>query len=592
MIITATRTDKTIRDIPSSAEIMNMEGIRMSNVLTLDELFKQAAGVDLQGSSYPGARIKLNMRGLTPGFQSKRVLVLMDGRRVNDEYQGNVEFALIPVNGIERIEVIRGPASALYGSNAMGGVIQIFTRKGQKTPLTIISAEAGSDNTQNYTVSHGAIVGAIDYFLSAGHVQTDGYTDNSDGTDRDWRALNAHLNTGLAIDDSSEIRLNAGGYSGSGTDEEADREADRDYQMLTYTLNAGRPGKAGLIVRAYRNGTSDTYNWKYPGKGVYDQETLSADIQQSLWMGERNHIVLGGEVRRESVDINEVSGPINEETDTTGVFVQDEILFGSSLKITAGLRNDYNSDFDGAYSPRLGMLWKTSDNSEVFTSVNRAWRAPGLSDRFARVQYMGMTFEGNPDLDPETLMACEIGMRHRQQDSMKTGITFFYNDMEDSFDFIIDPDGVFRSRNATRMTTLGMEAEFQYFFAPDISIAANYSFMEGKYKEFDSNPAVEGNQPAYLAPHKAGLQADFVCPLGNSHSIRWRFVDSRYGDAQNDTANEMDDYMTVDWRTRIPMTDNMDITLNVNNLFDEEYQEFPEFNQPGRTFMAGAELRF
>ncbi|MBN2302731.1 MAG: TonB-dependent receptor [Lentisphaerae bacterium] len=592
VIVVAARIEQNMLNVPASVEILAEDAINMSNIITVDELFKTAVGVDLQGSGFPGSPIKLNMRGLTPGFQSKRVLVLVDGRRLNDEYQGNAEFALLPADSIQRIEIIHGPASALYGSNAMGGVINIITRKGTDTPITIIEASGGSYNTQHYKISHGAKFGSVNYFITGSHVETDGYLNNEDGTDRNWRADNTTFNIGTVLNTTSEIRLHVGAYLGKGSDEESDRESRKNHQMLIYTLKWNDNMDACLIVRAYQNASRDKYDWKYPGVGIYDQQTLAGEIQQSFWVGNSHRVVIGGEFRQENVDIEEVAGPINEATDTTGLYLQDEILIGETINIMAGIRNDANDDYADAWSPRLGALWHATKNSEIFASVNRAWRAPGMSDRFVMIQYMGMTFQGNPDLDPEILTAYEIGMRHRVPNKLNIETVLFYNDMKDSFDFIMDTDGVFRNRNATHMITYGIEAGVRYQINETYSIAANYSYTDGEYEQFDSNPAVEGNQPAYLAPHKVAVQLDFLCPLGWKHSWRWRYVDARFGDAQNDPANKMDDYMTVDWRLRIPVTKHADLTLNLDNLFDEKYREFPSFNQPGLIIMAGAEVTF
>ena len=239
MVVTATRTRRNLFDLPASIEIIDTAGVEAANAISVDELFKTATGVNLQGSGFPGSAIRLNLRGLTTGFQSKRVLVLVDGRRINDQFQGNVEFALIPADSIERIEILRGPASALYGSNAMGGVILITTRNGKGLgkgagphglPATRARAAGGSHGTCHFRLSHGGRNGPLDYLVTGSHVDTEGYTRNTDGTDRDWSARNLAGNFGWQIDENTELRFFTGAYWGTGTDENSDRESRKDYQ--------------------------------------------------------------------------------------------------------------------------------------------------------------------------------------------------------------------------------------------------------------------------------------------------------------------------------------------------------------------------
>jgi outer membrane cobalamin receptor len=449
ILVTATRTRKRASDVPASARVLDGDSVRAENVVNVDELFRDVSGVDLQASGFPGSAVKLNLRGLTPGYQSKRVLVLVDGRRQNDAFQGNVEFALLPADAIGRIEVVKGPGSALYGSGAMGGTISIVSRRGALTPVTEILAEMGQHGTQRVRAQHGWKPGALDYFVSASHVETDGYTQNSDGTARDWSAQNLAANVGYELGRDAEVRGFVGTYAGKGTDENSERETRRDYQAARTVWRWDRDRAAELRVLVYRNAERTAYDWKYPGEGIYRLRTLAADLQQSLWVTDGHLASLGGELRRESVDIDEVAGPIDEATGLGALFVQDEIYLCDTLQVTCGLRHDYNGDYGGEWSPRAGILWRPVAAVDVFVSAARAHRAPGLSDRFVNVEFSGNRFEGNPDLDPETLTAYELGARLRPAQAVSLELALFYNDLSDSFDFILEPDGVFRARNVT-----------------------------------------------------------------------------------------------------------------------------------------------
>ncbi len=598
VVVTATRTARAVDDVAGSVEVIPRAKVQQEAAINVDELFRGVGGVDLQGSGMPGAQIKLNMRGLTPGYQSKRILVLMDGRRINEQYQGNAEFSLIPADGLDRVEVLRGPASALYGSGAMGGVIQLFSRRGRDVVgddhnhATGVRAASGTYETHHLQFWQGGVMGETDYFINGSYVETDGYLQNRDGSDRDWAAWRIGGNLGWATGEASELRAFAGIYHGRGRDDNSRRTAEKNFQQIDWTWGWDANRDAQLVLRAWRNGDEDTYEWVYPGTGIYDQETLGAEAQQSLWLGDRNQLTAGFEVREESVDIDEVSGPIDESTSVVAAYLQDEIIVSETLDVSAGVRYDNTGGYGEEWSPRVGAVWHPCEHADVYASVNIAHRAPGLSDRFVMQEFNGMLFVGNPDLDPETLTAYELGTRIRPCDRTQISLALFRNDMDDSFDFARDPDGVFRIRNVTESKTQGAEASFRARLCDHATLFGNWSYTEGVYEESAGDPRIVDKQLAYLAPNKGALGLDIEGLGRTSHTLLCRYVGERYGDATNTKENRMDDYVVADWRGRFHATENIDLTLNVSNIFDTSYEEFPGVEQPGVVVMTGVEGRF
>ena len=288
MIVTPTRTETARIDVPAATEIIRSDAIDLQGPGTVDALFRSMPGVDLLSSDFPGEPVKLSMRGLTAGFQTKRVLVMQDGRRLNEQYQGNVEFMTLPADHIERIEVVRGPGSALYGSGAMGGVVNIITRRGGDVPETAVSAGYGTHNTMRSTMRHGARIGDIDYSLGGSFIETDGYLSRPDGTPLDWRAANVDATIGWELSTQTGLRFFTGAYRGDGAEFSADRKARKHYQMVDVQhrwLDA-RDGR--LELRLYRNGQRDDYAWLGRGTGFYDQRTLAAEAVQSFWATARH----------------------------------------------------------------------------------------------------------------------------------------------------------------------------------------------------------------------------------------------------------------------------------------------------------------
>ena len=592
IVVTSTRSAQRPRDVPGSMTVLSQPDIEAMQAVTVDALFNSVPGVDLSGSGFPGSEVKLGVRGLTTGYQSKRVLTRIDGRRVNDPYQGNVEFATLPADYLEQVELLKGPISSLYGSNAMGGVLNIRTRRGRPTPYTQASATVGPWRTRLCRAGHGWQTGRFDYFLSGSSVRTDGYLDNRDGSDREFSAENIAANFGLAVTPEDELRLGLGQYTASGTDDNSRRHTDRDYQNLSYETGIGGGAGGRLRLQLYRTRERTGYGWTYAPTGLYNLTNLGGEAQYTLAIGEAHRLVFGVDALEDDAQIDEATGRIDETSRTIGVYLQDEWSLTEHWQIHAGLRRDDNSDYDAQWSPRIGGLFRAGTDTELFGSYGQAHRAPALSDRFVRTTYNGFLFVGNPDLQPETLHAYEIGMRHRWPELASIECTLFHSQMEESFDFVLDPDGVFRIRNITETRLTGIEMGGDAKISKRVRAFANYTYTDGRYTRFPQQPSVEGNRLAYLAMHKAALGVEFRSERFGTHRLQCRYVGERHADAQSTAAKRLDDYLLADWRSRLPLAPHLDLTVRIDNLFDVRYQDFPDTPQPGVGLYLGAELSF
>jgi outer membrane cobalamin receptor len=589
-MVVVNRVEQRPQDVAGAVGVVTTNDLSQLVGANALEALRQLPGVVVQGSAVPGTPMKPILRGQSPGLISKRVLVLVDGRRVAEPFQGGVDFALMTADHIERIEVLRGPASALYGSDAMAGVINIVTRRGTATPQADVRAAYGTDDFQQYRARHGGQQGPVDYYLTAGHLQTDGDQRNADGTRRNWKEDNLTGNVGLDLGEHADARFYTGYYGAEGSDDTSDREIDKDYQHGEWTCTWDPAHEATVLVRAYRNGDDQVYRWKFPGEGHYDMETLGAEVQQSLWAGRRNRVTVGADVREDSVDSRDVSGPIDEEGRVAGAYLQDEYLLLERLTLVGGVRADDDEDYGSEVTPRGSALWRVGPDAELFAGVARAYRAPSLSDRYFRGFYDDRFFEGNPDLDPETMTAYELGGRARPTERVQLELTGFYNDLKDSFEFAEDTDGVFRNRNIARSQTYGIESGVRAAVTERAEVYVTYTYTEGEYDEFPTDPSVEGNRLQYLAPHVAAAGVSYDAAALGRHALSGRYVADRYADDRNTPSDELDAYTVFDWSSRVPLGRHAAVTLNVQNLFDESYAEYFGVEQPGLSVIGGLEV--
>lgn len=589
-LVVVTRVVEEAHRIPAGVGIVTPAQVEALMPTESVEALRGLPGVDVQGSGYPGTPVKPILRGQSPGLQSKHVLVLMDGRRVAEPFQSAVEFALLQADDLDHVEIFRGPASALYGSDALAGVINYVSKRGTATPEADARAVYGSDEWKQGRVRGGGKTGDVDFYVTASTLETDGYMRNSDGTARDWRSQNFTGNFGYAPTAEADLRFYTGYYSAEGSDDTADREIDKDYQHVAYAWTWDEGREADLVLRAYRNGDDQIYNWKFPGRGVYDMQTLGAEVQQSLWVGDAHRATAGVDFRRDDVDANDVTGPLRVHTRTVGTFVQDQWQVTEAVGLVGGVRYDHDGDYGSAWSPRVAALWRVAPEGELFAGVGQAHRDPALSDRYYRGEFDGRTFEGNPDLDPQIMTAYEIGGRARPTESLSLETTVFYNDFDDAFEFSPDADGIYRNRNVASSHTYGVETGARLYVTRQLSLFANYTHTEGEYDDFPTDPEVEENQLQYLAPDTASAGTTWDGGKVGVHQLTGRYVSARFADDRNSDEARLDDYTVVDWRSRLPVGEHAALTLSINNLFDESYKEFYGIEQPGMTVLGGFEV--
>ncbi|MFU8780746.1 MAG: TonB-dependent receptor plug domain-containing protein [Kiritimatiellia bacterium] len=589
-VVTPTRTPVAITDVPAAATLLPATTLGLHGPLTVDGALRTLPGLEIQSSGAPADNIKINMRGLTSGFQTKRVLVLQDGRRINEQYQGNAEFMTLPVTHIDRIEVVRGPGSALYGSGAMGGVMQIFSRQGSSPPETALSTSYGTFNTRQANLRHGNARHTFDYAFASGWMETDGWLERPDGTTLNWRNAHFDVNAGWQPNADTDIRFFTGAYQGEGNEFNNARKARKDYQMLVWNQATPSAKDGQLTVRIYRNGQRDRYDWLYPGEGHYNQNTLAAELIHGIWVNPQHRITLGGEVRQDSVDVEEVTATVDESNLVMAMFAQDEWFVHDKLRLQVGLRVDRDMDYDTTFSPRVAALYKTSSQAELYASYNRAHRAPALSDRFASAVFFNMLFIGNPDLTPETLDAFEVGLRYRPNQRIQTAIALFWNEMRDSFEAVYVPErNALRPENISNTRTYGAELEARIKLGDPVSLFASYTFTEGEYTS-DPRPAVEGKRVTYLAKHKANGGLSLDAGRAGTHEAVVVFAGDRYTDITNET--KLDAYTLAHWSSRLAIAPHTWLRLNINNITDTSYRHFAPYEQPGRSIMGTLEWIF
>ncbi|MBI5779839.1 MAG: TonB-dependent receptor [Planctomycetes bacterium] len=599
IIVTATRTKQEIKDISGNATLISSLEIKESNSRTVDDILKYQGGIDIQGGGFFGSKIRMEMRGVPSNYGPQRVLVMMDNRPVNEEYLGDVDFRFLPVDNVERVEIVRGPASALYGSNAVGGVINLITKSGRESPILNLATNSGSFNTSGATLQHARQTGSLAYFISAGEQTTDGYIKNSDGTAKNWSTQNISTRGNWQVNDESSVALSVGINNGKGIEENFTRDQNTNYLNLSYQTKLFNTYDGEFTARVYRNGLKQDLEWKFGAIGTYDQSTLGTQLQQSIQPIENHLVTFGIDAKQQDVLVSETNGIINETVNSQAAYVQDEIVLsenpgGKSVIGTVGLRYDQHEEFGSAVSPRFGVVYHLNEQTSLRTAVGKGYREPTVSDMFLPLTPYGpITFQGNANVNPETLWSYELGIDHKFAKDLSARLTLYQSQLDDAWDYMRDTDNIYRPHNVTQLSMQGIEAEVKYGLTKELFTFANYTYTDAKYKKDKNNPSIEGNYVEEVPRNQGNLGLRFQ-PENSTLVINLRAngAGERFTDTDNTRANTLPKHLVATAGVSSGINKNSSLFVTVHNLFDRTYKEVFDYYQPGRWFDAGLSIQF
>lgn len=568
MIITATRVDTDLSDILASADVLTRDDIERSAASDLLELLRRLPGVDISRTGGPGSQTSVFLRG----SNSNHVLVMVDGTRVASVHTGAFAFETLPVSQIDRIELVRGPAASFYGSDAIGGVIQIFTRKPEGHSLR---ATAGS-----YGERAGEYAGRwdgdrLDSWVSIGWRELDGFSaQNRDGFafDPDDDGFeNASLSGGL--------RGMIGNQQLTATLLANDHEVEFD-QGLSETrntqLNLSINGVlAAQVTHRLTLGYAEEDRQTAAFFSQFDTEHVDLDWQINTLLGQRHSVTAGlALIDEQGRNLNSFDHSVTYQgsRQNRAAFAGWSTRLGPH-DLEASLRLDDNSEFGTQTTGRLAWAMTLSNDWRLIASHGTAFRAPSLSEQLS--PGFGGLFAGNRDLNPETSDSSELALdwSGRQQ---RFRVSAYRNSIDDLISF---SGADFQAINIAQARITGVELAWgvqQELWQLDTSVTLQ-----------DAEDALTG-QPLLRRPDlKASVSADYRLQSGGTLG-----AEVFYSDQAQDIGSSLDSYSIVNLRTRLPVAARTELELKIENLLDETYQLAHGFNTPGRSGHVAVTWRF
>lgn len=580
VVITASRIAETADDTLAPVSVITRDEIERRQIRSVPEALKRVPGLTLTNNGGQGKATSVFLRGT----ESDHVLVLIDGVKVGSATLGTFNFESLSIGDVERIEVVRGPRSYLYGSEALGGIIQIFTRQPTEATRAHASIGYGSDDTVEGQAGFSGRSNGVGFAANTSYLRTDGFNSCGDGTtvpsggcfaaepDRDGFER-AGVTGSLDYVFANGIKVEANGLY-TETDNEYDGTISNESEGANHVLGLSAlasPADVWDVTVAAGYTVDDTDNFLDGSyQSTFKTARKSLSLQNDLYFLPDNITTVGVDVQRD-----EVSGTtdyVEDSRDNGGLFAQHRTEFDRHTVQVSG-RVDENEQFGGYLTGGLAYGFRITDALRATASYGTAFKAPTFNELY----FPGF---GNADLEPEQSESAEIGLA-ATVGGFELGANLFHTEIDDliAYDSAIQaPANVDKARiTGLELLTSGEVSGFL--------ISASATFLDPRNASGGTN---DGNLLPRRAEQVYALSVDrTVGDLGlgvGTFSLGGdlHYESERFDDLAN--TRRLDAFTTVDVRAAWAATENWGVDLKLSNLFDEEYETASFYNQQGRAF--------
>ncbi|MBK1700790.1 TonB-dependent receptor domain-containing protein [Thiococcus pfennigii] len=614
LVVTATLTERDLRDAPGSVTVITRKDLDATPARDVFDAVREAPGVTVSGVGLSGRRV-VNIRGL----DSKHVLLLNDGRRVTatDEYIGHSDYgyAWVPLTDVERIEIVRGPLSALYGTDAMGGVINVITRpvgedwRGAVRVLGGLTdhGRGGDEYQLGASVSGPLLDERLGLKFSALSARVDDTALKSDPSLTELEGKDVLAATGsLTFVPVPGHRIEIGALGG---EEERWRDTDHRggppihtssydlYRSQYFASYRGEVGPASLALNAYRSRFDAKNRTDDPAVPPTTRQNLLEDIidgHVTLPILERHLVTVGGEYREETLEHPALAG--GEDTaDNRALFVQDEWSLLDDLILTLGMRYDDQRFFGSETSPRAYLVYHLGPQWTLRGGYGQGFKAPTLKQLSPEYSFAGAhSFRGNPDLRPEHSDNYELGASY-DGGRIAATLTLFRNDIDDLLANLCVENcdsrvgRVFEHINIDRARTQGVESSLALTLPRGVELALDYTYLDAR--DETNQRRLAGRPRATGAIRVTWDQA----PWGLKPQVRAEYTGSQVLYGAGTTRYDLPDYTLVHFNVRKDLGRGIEFGLGVENLTDENPLEKSDdfgYSERGRFFYASLQAQF
>jgi vitamin B12 transporter len=587
VVVTATKVETPQSHLGAAVTVITDDEVRTFNYAGIEEALRNVPGVEIARSGSLGKTTSIRIRGANP----EQVIVLVDGLRISSPTQGLTELSELTLDGIDRIEIVRGPQSTLYGADAIGGVVNIITKKGQGPPQASIWVEGGSHGTLREQANVQGSLGGFNYNLSGSRHDTRGRFDNDDsdltsfngriGYDFPWKGELSLAGRYLKLDNDLPI-----GSTNPVTvfDPNSQSQSETYLYTLTYKQPVFTWWDLSLRYSQWWNNTG-FQNQPPPGttftNSQIDTRRQEAEFISSFHAGSWNTLTVGYENRAEQARNR---GNFRAAIETHSGFVQDEIRLFGRLFVNGGVRYEDNSAFGSELTPRVAVAFLIDETgTKLRATWGQGFRAPTLNELF-------FPDFGNPNLQAERSESYDVGFDQKLwQNRIRFGSTFFHNRFATLIQFVSVP-GTFllTPQNVAQAVTEGVETYLEVEPLDWLLLWVNHTALRTEdlqtrrpLRRFADNRWNTGISVTPLERLSLFVQA---------HVVSKQFESPTLG--RNPGYHRIDAGGTLRLLGRVARMDRLELTARVDNVTDEHDTETFGFPALGVNVLVGLRAFF
>jgi outer membrane receptor for ferrienterochelin and colicins len=578
VVVTPSRYPQFYGKVGRSVYLIDQERLQVEQPQDISEVLDDLPSVIMIDYGALGANKSVRMRGSS----AEQVLIMVDGRPVTSPRDGTLELSTMPTGIIERIEVVPGPASSIYGSSAVGGVINIITKEPKVAPQASLITKFGTFRTWAEEFIYTGKAGELGYFFTVDSSQSQGHRDNSE-----FYAKNINSKLEYQLNPENKLRLFVGAHTsklgtpgeitGPFLDLDDQQEWDKNYIDLAWELNSDE--RINLTLRAYQNFDRLEFieTFEPLDKNTHQTKQRAIELQCELNPLEDLKLIWG------------LSGQDNlNNSSTTGkhryivraAFLEGDLTLWDKLNIIAGARLDDYSNFGSELSPSINFAYNLRDDVKLKALLARSFRAPTFNDLYW--PFDGWT-EGNPNLKPEKGISGEVGADARIFDKALLKIAYFHQDMDNLINWAPGSDGVWRPSNVNSSLSQGVEFVIQFPVFEWLKSEINYTYLRAKDDKADK-------YLIYRPKHKVVGNLECKAPWGINLNLQAQYTTKRFHNTSNTI--HIDDYFVMGLFLSKEFNNNCEVFLKFNNLLNRKYSRVRNYPLPGFSLVAGTKVTF
>ena len=591
LLVTGSYVPQQVSDISASVSVLDADTLRALNKRNIADILKTVPGLSVEEQGGAGGLTAVSIRGGEANF----TLVLLDGVPLNDPTNsrgGSFDFANLDLANVERIEIVRGSQSAVYGSDALSGVINIISTQGREGHRQRVRAEGGEDDIRNLNLTASGKAGVLRYAVNLGRrdegEQVEGSTRKTNNANFrfDWQPHVDHEVT-LALRHLNGERTSYPEQSGGPEFalSAALDESDYEEQTFYFRWQADISEIWRSVLSASRFEHEEVFNSPGitpftavpPNAAETDFQRYQLQWVNSIQIGNSHQLSLGVDYRNEngdsrgSLDFGFFQVPTNFELDrsTRGLFIDIHSRPIQALLLQGSLRYDDPDDFDGETSIKLGASYQLNSSLTLSANWGEAFKLPSF---FA----LGHSLVGNPNLKPETARSWDVGLKWPFEENFELVATYFSNDFYDLIDF--DP-ALFINVNRSQVESKGTELQLSWTPYEKFRVQA-----QATYTDLD----VKGGNSILLGRPKWKAGTTALWQINNywSSALDYQWTGKQHASSLHtgvSVVQELDDFHRIDWNLRWQFSKAGRAKLALDNLLDEDYRTAIGFPGPGRS---------